>query len=112
GGRLVRPPLMGFVDTSPLRETLERNFGCSGSAPITGIARNLEAGRLTGVAIITSSYTTGRTVAWVQGRNIADWERPFRQSRQCQLTVDHVMASAALPFLFPAVRLNGAWYGD
>jgi NTE family protein len=51
-------------------------------------------------------------VAWVEGRNISDWERPFRMSRQCRLTVDHVMASAALPFLFPAVRLDGAWYGD
>jgi NTE family protein len=112
GGRLVRPPLRGFVDTAPLRETLERNFGSAGAAPIAGIARNLETGRLTGVAIITSSYTTGRTVAWVEGRNITDWERPFRLSRQCRLTVDHVMASAALPFLFPAVRLDGAWYGD
>jgi NTE family protein len=112
GGRLVRPPLLGFVDTSPLRHTLETAFGAAGDVALRGIAQNIEAGHLTGLAIITSSYTTGRTVAWVQGRNIADWERPFRLSRQTRLTVDHVMASAALPLFFPAVRLDGGWYGD
>jgi NTE family protein len=79
---------------------------------IPGIARNLESGRLSAIAIVTLSYTMGRTVAWVQGEKIADWERPFRLSRQCPLTVDHVMASAALPFFFPAIPVDGDWYGD
>jgi NTE family protein len=112
GGRLVGPPLRGLVDTSPLSRTLASTFEVGDGGEIVGIARNLEAGRLSGLAIITISYTTGRTIAWVQGRNIVDWERPFRSSRQCRLTVDHVMASSALPFLFPAVSLDGAWYGD
>jgi NTE family protein len=112
GGRLMRPPVRGLVDTMPLRTTLDRAFHCGGAAEIGGIARNLEAGRLAGIAILTSSYTTGRTVAWVQGRAIDDWERPFRLSRQCRLTIDHVLASAALPMFFPAVPLDGAWYGD
>jgi len=112
GGRLVGPPLLGMVDTSPLRRTLETAFESARGAEIPGIARNIADGRLTGLAIITSSYTTGLTVAWVQGRNIADWERPFRMSRQCVMTADHVMASAALPLFFPAVTLDGAWYGD
>jgi NTE family protein len=112
GGRIVRPPLRGMVDTAPLRERLESAFGTAGTEAIAGISRNLEAGHLKGLAIITSSYTTGRTVAWVQGRNIADWERPYRMSRQCRITVDHVMASAALPLFFPAVSLDGNWYGD
>jgi NTE family protein len=112
GGRVVRPPRLGMVDTSPLRERLESAFGVSGTQEIAGISSNLESGRLNGVAVITSSYTTGQTIAWVQGRNIADWERPYRLSRQCRITVDHVMASASLPFLFPAVNIDGAWYGD
>jgi NTE family protein len=112
GGRIVGPPLRGLVDTAPLRQTLESAFELGEGGEIAGIARNLETDRLTGLAIITISYTTGRTIAWVQGRNIVDWERPFRSSRQCRLTVDHVMASAALPLLFPAVGLDGAWYGD
>lgn len=112
GGRMVGPPLRGFLDTAPLRQTLQTAFGLEHDVDIPGIARNLEADRLSALAIITLSYTTGRTVAWVEGRNIVDWERPFRLSRQCRLTVDHVMASAALPFLFPAIPLDGHWYGD
>jgi NTE family protein len=112
GGRMISPPLRGLLDTSPLRATLEAVFKGAGDRAITGIARNLEAGRIAALAIITSSYTTGRTVAWVQGRAVADWERPFRLSRQCNLTVDHVMASAALPLFFPAVKLDSGWYGD
>lgn len=113
GGRVVRPPFQGFVDTAPLRETLQSVYRQStADGEIEGIQKNLDAGRLAGLAIITSSYTTGRTVAWIQGRDIADWERPFRLSRQRRLAVDHVLASAALPFFFPAVRIEGAWYGD
>ncbi|MEZ5316764.1 MAG: patatin-like phospholipase family protein [Vicinamibacterales bacterium] len=112
GGRILRPPMRGLVDTAPLHDTLRAAFGTDARGVVTGIERNLERGRLVGLAIITSSYTTGRTVAWVQGRQIEDWERPFRHSRQCAITLEHVMASAALPMLFPAVRLDRAWYGD
>jgi len=112
GGRFVRPPLRGLVDTAPLRRTLESVFGVMQREEITGIAKNLDEGRLAALAIITSSYTTGRTVAWLQGRGIVEWERPFRVSRQCRLTVDHVMASAALPAFFPAVALDSEWFGD
>jgi NTE family protein len=112
GGRVLRPPVRGLVDTAPLRRTLERAFRPAADGALTGIARNLERGAITGLAIVTSSYTTGRTVAWVQGRDVSDWERPYRQSRQTRLTLEHILASGALPLLFPAVALDGAWYGD
>ena len=112
GGRTVAPPFRGLLNTEPLRRTLENELQPAENGEILGIARNLEANRLIGLAIVTSSYTTGRSVAWVQGRDIQDWERPFRLSQQTSITVDHIMASAALPFLFPAVQLGNAWYGD
>ena len=40
------------------------------------------------------------------------WERPLRRSRVTRITLDHVLASAALPLFFSAVELDGAWYGD
>ncbi len=43
---------------------------------------------------------------------MAAWERPLRKSLMCDLRIDHVMASAALPFFFPAIEVDGAWYGD
>ena len=112
GGGAIAPPLRGLVDTAPLRHTLERIFHAAPHGEIAGIARNLEEGRLRGLAIMTSSYATGRAVAWVQGCDMEGWDRPFRESVKARITVDHVMASASLPILFPATRLNGAWYGD
>lgn len=112
GGRTVRPPLRGFVDTAPLRRTLTTAFRVDADGEIGGIRKNVIDGRLVALAVITSSYTTGQTVAWVEGKNLENWERPFRRSRQATITVEHVMASAALPLLFPAVELDSAWYGD
>lgn len=102
----------GLLDTSPLRHLLELRLGAKHDQPIPGITRNIDAGRLEAVALITVNYGTGQTISWVQGRNISHWERPDRRSRQTRLTADHVMASAALPLLFPAVELGDAWYGD
>lgn len=102
--------VQGLLDTQPLRRMLERELGAEGE--IAGIARNLDAGRLAAVALMTVNYATGQTVTWVQGRGVATWERPVRRSRETRLRVEHVMASAALPLMFPAVQLDGSWYGD
>lgn len=102
--------VQGLLDTGPLRGMLQRELG--GRGEIEGIAHNLEAGRLDAIALMTVNYSTGQTVSWVQGRDIETWQRPARRSRQTALTVEHVMASAALPLMFPAVELDGSWYGD
>jgi NTE family protein len=41
-----------------------------------------------------------------------DWERPGRVGLKTQITVDHIMASSALPLIFPAVEIGNTWYGD
>lgn len=64
------------------------------------------------MALSTSSYTTGQSVTWVQGEEIPEWERPQRRSHNTTLSVEHVMASAALPLFFPAIQLEDGWYGD
>ena len=114
GGRSPLPPARSLVDTAPLRSLLERMLEAkSGSIP--GLARSLEDGWLRAVALTASSYTTGQSITWVQTRDdsgIQTWERPQRKSAACPLRVDHVMASSSLPFFFPAVEVDGAWYGD
>jgi NTE family protein len=114
GGTHALPPARSLVDTAPLRSLLERLLEQDGHG-VTGIAKNLDAGWLRAVALTASSYTTGQSVTWAQGcpdAGIDTWERPFRKSVPGTLRVDHVMASAALPFFFPAVEVDGAWYGD
>ncbi|HEY6213365.1 MAG TPA: patatin-like phospholipase family protein [Vicinamibacterales bacterium] len=114
GGASPLPPAKSLVDTTPLRATLERVLDADGGA-LPGIARSLRDGWLRSIALTASSYTTGQSITWVQTPEdcrIATWERPQRKSTACALRVDHVMASAALPFFFPAIDVDGAWYGD
>lgn len=111
GGFGGPPRVRGLVDTKPLRTYLSEVLHAVGGE-LTGIGANLESGRLKAVAISTSSYSTGQSVTWVQGQDIHEWERPQRRAVRTTLTVDHIMASAALPLFFPAVRLDNAWYGD
>ena len=80
--------------------------------PIEGIRRNLAHGKIKAVSLIGLDYSTGQNVRWVQGRDVDIFERTNRRSEHAELTVEHVLASAALPFVFPAVRIGDSWYGD
>ena len=115
GGRHPLPPARSMVETDPLREMLERMLEAADGGVIEGISKSLHTGWLRAIALTASSYTTGQSMTWVQSRDdrgIQTWQRPQRKSVRCDLRVSHVMASAALPFLFPAVEVDGAWYGD
>jgi len=102
----------GMVDTAPLRELLYRVFDSSPGQAIRGIEENLREGWLQAVALITMDYTTGQSVRWVQGRNLDHSEGPNRRNALARLTAEHVLASAALPFVFPAVKIDDRWHGD
>jgi NTE family protein len=113
GGSPIAPRVRGMVDTAPLAETLTAGFSLfPGMEEIPGVARNLETRQLSALGIVTSNYNTGQSITWIQGRHLAGWQRPERRSRKSRLSLDHVMASAALPFFFPAVNLEGDWHGD
>ena len=105
-------PKQTLLDTAPLRKYLDERLPTDADGCLTGVTENLDAGRLEGLAISTSNYATLQTVTWVQGCRMRDWERPNRIGRRTRLHLDHVMASTALPMVFPAVRLDDAWYGD
>jgi NTE family protein len=114
GGKYPMPPARSLVDTEPLRDLLQGLLQ-EEHGDIAGIARNLQSGWLRAIALTASSYTTGQSVTWIQtcaGCGFDTWERPQRKSAACTLRVEHVMASSALPFFFPAVEVDGAWYGD
>ncbi len=107
GGSRRGPEARGLLDTTPLRRFLEASLDFS------GIERNIGSGRLLATAVSATSYASGRTVTFVQGTpETLPWERPNRLAVEAQLSVDHVMASSALPILFPAIRLTGDYFGD
>jgi NTE family protein len=111
GGLIHAPQVRGLLDTAPLRELLEEVLP-NIDGTITGIDYNLHRGTLRALAVITTSYSTGQSVVWVQGQDITPWKRPQRKATHAPITIDHVMASAALPLFFPAVKIGNGWYGD
>jgi NTE family protein len=107
GGTRLGPKAHSLVDTEPLRRFLRR------AVDARGIEENIREGVLRAAAVSATSYQTGQTVTFVHGDPSLDmWERPHRRAVRDRLTVEHVMASSALPLLFPAERLDGHYYGD
>jgi NTE family protein len=111
GGLMTKAHTNALVDTSPLHALLQERMG-GPDGRLRGVAANVASGALRALAITTSSYSTGQSITWVEGRDIELWERAHRKSALAELTVDHVMASCSLPIFFPAVRLGPNWYGD
>ena len=97
----------GIFDTAPLCQYLSRHL------PLQHIDANIEAGRLRALALSATRYSTGETVTFVHGApDIETWHRARRCAVRAKTTLDHVMASAALPLLFPAIQLDDGYYGD
>src|SRR4051812_1540992 len=107
-----REPMRGMVETNPLRKYLEGVIDRAPDGTIPGIQRNIDSGRLKACALSATSYTTGQSVTWIEGKDIDLWQRPNRRTEPAKLTVEHVMASSALPMLFPAVKVGSEWFGD
>ncbi|MBI4741044.1 MAG: patatin-like phospholipase family protein [Betaproteobacteria bacterium] len=96
-----------LLDNGPLRGMLERNLD------FRNIDRAIAAGSLYAVSLTASGYTSGQSVSFFQARAEVDaWERTHRFGCRTQLTLDHLMASSAIPFIFPAVHLHREYFGD
>lgn len=96
-----------MFDNSPLRKLLRRELD-RGS-----IAAQLDSGHLRALAINATSYTTGHAVTFYQGLPaIVPWQRTRRRGEPATISVDHLLASTAIPFIFPAARVGDDYYAD
>lgn len=96
-----------LLDNSPLRRLLKD------SLDLGRIAQSIESRALHSVSITCSGYSSGQSVSFFQGRaDVEPWRRSQRIGAPTEISVDHLMASSAIPFLFPAVHINREWFGD
>lgn len=106
GGWLVPSP-RSVLDTAPLRQLLEWRVN------LARIQQSLDRGWLDALVLSATSYGNGESVSFVQSaRPFVPWERTGRRGLAGEISLDHLMASAAIPFLFPPVKVDGAWFGD
>ena len=98
---------MSLLDNAPLRDMLEKNLDFG------RIQHHIDSGALYAVCVTASGYTTGQSVSFFQGGSgLEGWERNQRIGAAVPLKLDLLLASAALPFIFPAVKVNREYFGD
>ena len=106
GGVLAKNP-KSLLDNSPLRQLLEDTIN------LEGIKNNINKGNLDAFAITAASYSSKKSVTFFQSeQDDIDWERFLRVGVKTDILIDHLMASIALPLIFPAVKINNEYFGD
>lgn len=106
GGLGVANP-NSLLDNRPLAELLERELD------VDGIDRAVASGRLRALMVTASGYSTARAVTFFQAAaGVEGWQGAKRLGRPARIRPCHLLASAALPLLFPACRVEHEYYGD
>lgn len=106
-GWALRQNPRSLLDNTPLRKLLERYLDFS------GIEHSIEAGALYAVSVTATGYLTGQSITFFQGaKDIQLWRRTQRRAARVKIGVDHLLASAAIPFVFPAIKLHREYFGD
>lgn len=96
-----------FLDNTPLRRFLQKTLH------LDGIQTALDQNALRGVSITASGYTCAGAISYFQAQpGIDNWDRARRKGVATKLDVSHLLASAALPLLFPAERIGNEYFGD
>lgn len=106
-GWMVRNPPRSLLDNSPLHALLTRNLDFS------GIERSIDNGALHAVSITASGYESGESISFFQAHHSAHtWRRVQRLGIRAKIGVEHLLASSAIPFIFPPTRIHREFFGD
>lgn len=96
-----------LLDNAPLRDLIAQNID------FEAIGRWVKEGLLRGISITVTGYFSERSLTYFQAPpDVQSWWRERREGRPARITLDHVMASLALPVVFPPVRIDDEWCGD
>jgi NTE family protein len=98
---------VSLLDNTPLRELLRARLDLHEIGDVIG------AGILRALAINVSSYDSGESISFYQGNDLlSGWRRARRVGVRVEIGVEHLLASSALPFIFPPVRIHREYFGD
>lgn len=98
---------VSLLDNAPLLELLEQTLPCE------KIQESIDSGALHALSITASGYGSGHSVTFYQGvESIQPWKRARRVGVPTQIEIQHLLASAAIPFIFPAVHVHREYFGD
>ncbi|MDP5210631.1 patatin-like phospholipase family protein [Microbulbifer sp. 2205BS26-8] len=98
---------LALLDNSPLRKLLEEEIA------LGNIQKNIDAGHLHAACVNALSYSEGESVSFFQAaEGVKGWQRFRRFGVPTRLTTDHLMASAAIPAIFPAVKIDDVYFCD
>ena len=102
----INHPPASLLNNQPLRVLLNEILDLS------RIERNLHRNYLDALSITASSYTTGDSVAFFQSNTQSPWQRAKREGQATRINVEHLMASSAIPMVFPSVNVHNHYFGD
>lgn len=106
-GRLHHDRPVSLLDNTPLYALLEKEL------PLSRLNHVIDSGYLDALCITASGYTSGESVSFFQGRHgLESWKRARRVGVRTAISIAHLMASAAIPLLFPAIHINREYFGD
>ena len=106
-GAFLKNRHISLLDNRPLESLLARRLDFSRIEP------NIRAGALDAVAITCSGYSSGQSCSFFEGsERFEGWQRSQRIGIKTPIRVEHLMASSAIPFLFPAYKVNREFFGD
>ena len=98
---------VSLLDNAPMVAMLEATL------PYEKIQENIDAGHLYALSITASGYGSGCSVTFYQGvEEIPPWKRAHRLGIPTKIEPKHLLASSAIPFIFPAVLVNREYFGD
>lgn len=98
---------VALLDNSPLRELL------SSVINFKNIQRKIDRGALEALSITALGYSSGESVSFFQGQpSLRGWRRYRRVGAPAKISLDHLMASSAIPAVFPTVKLSQEYFGD
>ncbi len=100
-----------LLDNRPLAELLKQ------LVPLERIPKLLQSGHLQALAVTASSYSSGEHITFFDGdKRLLPWVRAQRRAVRTKITHQHLLASSAIPFAFPATALQiegkAAYFGD